>query len=415
MPVRQPSIYMLYTVHELTRQIKHKIQDDPALSGISVRGEISNFTHHTSGHMYFTLKDEHSQLNCVMFRSANAQLKFRPERGLGVICNGDITVYEVRGMYQMMVRGMQPDGVGALYQAFEQLKKELAGRGFFDESRKKPLPVFPKTIGIVTSPTGAVLHDILNVIRRRFPAVRIVLAPTRVQGEGAAAEIAHAIQQMNQLALAEPIDVVIVARGGGSIEELWAFNEPEVARAVSESRIPIVSAVGHETDVTICDFVADLRAPTPSAAAEIVVHDQEQIRQQIEGLQARLDYEIRRTIETCRNRTRDLERGVVHPKDRIDQFRQYIDELSRQMHTTVAHRMELRRKDLSMLGATLHALSPLNHLQRGYSIVQRILDKSVVTTIRDVSMDSDLQIRVTDGRIGCRVHKITEGWDDQED
>ena len=402
---------MLYTVRELTQYIKHRLQDDPSLCEISVRGEISNFTHHTSGHIYFTLKDEHSQLNCVMFRGANTKLKFKPGTGLKVVCSGDITVYEKRGVYQMMVWAMQPDGIGALYQAFEQLKVRLSERGFFDPSRKRPLPAFPKTIGVVTSRTGAVLHDILNVIRRRFPAVRIILAQTRVQGEGAAAEIAGAIRQMNKLSRTDPIDVLIVARGGGSIEELWQFNEPEVAEAVFHSEIPIVSAVGHETDVTICDFVADMRAPTPSAAAEIVVPDREQLRQQIAGHKIRLDHAIRRTVEMSRDRLAHAERGVVHPRDRINQLRQYIDELTRQMHTTVTHRLQLRRKDLSMLGATLHALSPLNHLQRGYSIVLRMPDRAVVKTITDVSAGSDLWILVTDGKIGCRVREIKEGWD----
>ena len=402
---------MLYTVRELTQYIKHRIQDDPSLCEVSVRGEISNFTHHTSGHMYFTLKDEHSQLNCVMFRGANTKLTFKPGTGLKVVCSGDITVYEKRGVYQLTVWDIQPDGIGALYQAFEQLKTQLSERGFFDPARKRPLPLFPKTIGIVTSRTGAVLHDILNVIRRRFPAVRIVLAQTRVQGEGAAAEIAGAIEQMNTLSRTDPIDVLIVARGGGSIEELWQFNELRVAEAVFDSEIPIVSAVGHETDVTICDFVADMRAPTPSAAAEIVVPDREQLRQQIAGHKIRLDHAIRRTVEMSRDRLARAEHGVVHPRDRINQLRQYIDELTRQMHTTVTHRLQLRRKDLSMLGATLHALSPLNHLQRGYSIVLRAPDRAVVKTITDVSAGSDLWILVTDGKIGCRVREIKEGWD----
>ncbi|MEA1870003.1 MAG: exodeoxyribonuclease VII large subunit [Euryarchaeota archaeon] len=402
---------MLYTVRELTQYIKHRIQDDSSLSEVSVRGEISNFTHHTSGHMYFTLKDEHSQLNCVMFRGANTKLKFKPGTGLKVVCSGDITVYEKRGVYQLTVWDIQPDGVGALYQAFEQLKAQLSERGFFDPARKRPLPLFPKTIGIVTSRTGAVLHDILNVIRRRFPAVRIVLAQTRVQGEGAAAEIAGAIGQMNKLSRTDLIDVLIVARGGGSIEELWQFNELKVAEAVFDSKIPIISAVGHETDVTICDFVADLRAPTPSAAAEIVVPDREQLRQQIAGHKIRLDHAIRRTVEMHRDRLARAEHGVVHPRDRINQLRQYIDELTRQMHTTVTHRLQLRRKDLSMLGATLHALSPLNHLQRGYSIVLRAPDRAVVNTIDAVTAGSDLWILVTDGKIGCRVREIKEGWD----
>ncbi len=405
---------MLYTVHELTQYVKQRLQNDPSLNNISVRGEISNFVHHTSGHMYFTMKDAHSQLNCVMFRGANQKLRFKPGSGMKVVCGGNITVYEARGVYQLLVWAIQPDGIGALYQAFEQLKEQLSKKGFFDDAHKKPLPAFPETIGIVTSRTGAVLHDIINVIRRRFPDVRIILAPARVQGDGAAAEIAHAIRQMNRLSIsryrsaARRIDVMIVARGGGSIEELWAFNEPEVAEAVFESEIPIVSAVGHETDVTICDFVADLRAPTPSAAAELVVPDRGQLAQQVAGLHIRIVHAIRRVVDTERDRLAYLERGVVHPRDRINQHRQYIDELLRQMHRSVLHRLELRRKDLSMLGATLHALSPLNHLQRGYSIVLRMPDLAVVNTVKAVSAGNDLQIRVTDGEIGCRVHEIKE-------
>ena len=403
-------LFMLYTVHELTQYVKQRLQNDPSLNNISVRGEISNFVHHTSGHMYFTMKDAHSQLSCVMFRGANQKLRFKPENGMKVVCGGNITVYEARGVYQLLVWDIQPDGIGALYQAFEQLKEQLSRRGFFDDAHKKPLPAFPETIGIVTSRTGAVLHDILNVIRRRFPGVRIILAPTRVQGAGAAADVAHAIRQMNRLSMsaAPGIDLLIVARGGGSIEELWAFNEPEVAEAVFESEIPIVSAVGHETDVTICDCVADLRAPTPSAAAEIVVPDRKQLAQQIAGLHIRLVHAIRRVIDAERDRLVYLERGVVHPRDRINQHRQYIDELFRQMHRSVLHRLELHRKDLSMLGATLHALSPLNHLQRGYSIVLRMPDLTVVNTVKAVSAGTDLQIRVTDGEIGCKVHEIKE-------
>ncbi len=405
---------MLYTVHELTQYVKQRLQNDPSLNNISVRGEISNFVHHTSGHMYFTMKDAHSQLNCVMFRGANQKLRFKPGSGMKVVCGGNITVYEARGVYQLLVWAIQPDGIGALYQAFEQLKEQLSKKGFFDDAHKKPLPAFPETLGIVTSRTSAVLHDMINVIRRRFPDVRIILAPARVQGGGAAAEIAQAIRQMNRLSIsryrsaAHGIDVMIVARGGGSIEELWAFNEPEVAEAVFESEIPIVSAVGHETDITICDFVADLRAPTPSAAAELVVPDRGQLAQQVAGLHIRLVHAIRRAVDTERDRLAYLERGVVHPRDRINQHRQYIDELLRQMHRSVLHRLELRRKDLSMLGATLHALSPLNHLQRGYSIVLRMPDLAVVNTVKAVSAGSDLQIRVTDGEIGCRVHEIKE-------
>ena len=405
---------MLYTVRELTQYVKQRLQDDPSLNNISVRGEISNFVHHTSGHMYFTIKDAHSQLNCVMFRGANQKLRFKPGSGMKVVCGGNITVYEARGVYQLLVWDIQPDGIGALYLAFEQLKEQLSKKGFFDDAHKKPLPAFPETIGIVTSRTGAVLHDMINVIRRRFPDVRIILAPALVQGAGAAAEIAHAIRQMNRLSRSQSgsathrIDVMIVARGGGSIEELWAFNEPAVAEAVFESDIPIVSAVGHETDVTICDFVADLRAPTPSAAAELVVPDKGQLAQQVAGLHIRLVHAIRRAVDTERDRLAYLERGVVHPIDRINQHRQYIDELCRQLHRSVLHRLELRRKDLSMLGATLHALSPLNHLQRGYSIVLRIPDMLVVNTVKSISAGSDLQIRVTDGEIGCKVHEIKE-------
>ncbi|RZN36334.1 MAG: exodeoxyribonuclease VII large subunit [Methanosarcinales archaeon] len=405
---------MLYTVRELTQYVKERLQDDPSLNNISVRGEISNFVHHTSGHMYFTMKDAHSQLNCVMFRGSNKKLRFKPKNGMKVVCAGNITVYEARGVYQLLVWDIQPDGIGALYLAFEQLKEQLSKKGFFDDTHKKPLPAFPETIGIITSRTGAVLHDMINVIRRRFPDVRIILAPTRVQGAGAAAEIAHAIKQMNQISTSRSrtdthgIDVMIVARGGGSIEELWAFNELTVAEAVFESDIPIISAVGHETDVTICDFVADLRAPTPSAAAELVVPDKGQLTQQVTGLHLRLIHAIQRTVNTERDRLAYIERGVVHPIDRINQHRQYIDELFRQLHRSVLHRLELRRNDLSMLGATLHALSPLNHLQRGYSIVLRMPDLSIVNTVKSISAGRDLQIRVTDGEIKCKVHEIKE-------
>ena len=298
----------IFSVKEITRYIRMKLESDGLLADVWLRGEISNFTHHTSGHMYFTLKDEASRIKCVMFAAHNRRLPFTPRDGTKVIARGSVTVYERDGNYQFYVTQMQPDGIGSLYLAFEQLKRKLEAEGLFDPARKRPLPRFPRTIGVVTSPTGAAIRDILTTLGRRYPQAKVALVPVLVQGEGAAPSIVRAIELLNRLGEA---DVMIVGRGGGSIEELWAFNEEIVARAIAASRIPVISAVGHETDFTIADFVADLRAPTPTAAAELAVPHVLELKETLEHLKRRMRGALAAAVESRRQRLERIRRSPV--------------------------------------------------------------------------------------------------------
>ena len=303
--IAQPSRH-IYSVSALTAEVKAVLED--GFSAIWVEGELSNFKHHTSGHMYFTLKDAQAQIRGVMFRGHNRLLRFHPIDGLAVLVSGTVTVYERRGEYQINVEFMEPRGVGALQLAFEQLKAKLEAEGLFDEARKRPLPLLPRRIGIITSPTGAVIRDMLTIIGRRFPGLEVLIHPVAVQGECAAAEVAAALERLGARA---DLDVLIVARGGGSLEDLWAFNEEGVARAIVASAVPVISAVGHETDVTIADFVADLRAPTPSAAAELVVARRDELRQRVDDLMARAVATLQHGVAVRRGRVEMLGRHLV--------------------------------------------------------------------------------------------------------
>ncbi|HEX9078796.1 MAG TPA: exodeoxyribonuclease VII large subunit, partial [Desulfuromonadaceae bacterium] len=409
----------ILTVSRLTALLRGVLEEN--FEQVWVEGEVSNLSFPSSGHMYLTLKDSGAQLRCVMFKSAVKNLKFRPADGMGLIVRGRISVYDQRGEYQLICEYMEPQGIGALQAAFMQLKERLAGEGLFDEAHKRPMPPFPRRLGVITSPTGAAIHDILNVLRRRFASLEILLYPVRVQGEGSGLEIARAIEDMNRLGL---VDVLIVGRGGGSLEDLWAFNEERVARAVHRSRIPIISAVGHETDWTICDFAADLRAPTPSAAAELVIASTDQLRGQVEAL----DHRLRRAmetrlrslearLETLRRALHDpstmlghqaqrvddlaerLERGLEHAvKRRGEQFyrlnqsllfhnpmqavadtRQHLRLLLSQAEHHLAARLELLKQRFTGNAARLEVLSPLATLSRGYAIATRTTDDRVVT------------------------------------
>lgn len=291
------------TVTALTKYLRRKIETDKHLRNVWLQAEISNFSHHSRGHMYFTLKDENARLSAVMFSFQNKFLKFKPENGMKVLVKGEINVYEPQGQYQIYVQSMEPDGIGSLYLAYEELKKKLAKEGLFDEQRKKPIPSFPSHIGIITSPTGAAIRDILTTIERRFPFVKRTLLPVNVQGRQAAPSIVKAIERAN----ASDFDVLIVGRGGGSIEELWAFNEEQVARSMSASNIPIISAVGHETDFTISDFVADLRAPTPTAAAELAVPSMIELHKHLTQLTSRLNYHLTQDVKRKKEQLAALE------------------------------------------------------------------------------------------------------------
>lgn len=370
------------------------------LNDVWIRGEISNLTCHNSGHRYFTLKDRKSQLHCVMFKWYAHNPRFELRDGMKVIVFGDIDVYEPRGRYQLKVRMVRPDGVGELYKAYEQLKNKLALEGLFSPKHKKPLPKFPKKIGIATSDSGAVIHDILTVLKRRYP-VSIVFAPTIVQGEEAAESIVHSIKLLNQT----DADVIILGRGGGCIEDLWAFNEEKVARAIFSSRIPIISAVGHETDYTIADFVADVRAPTPSAAAEIAVPDRQELLNHIRWLNNRM---IQLQRERINNRFHYLSelRKVIQPvlMQKTSQSMDYINMLSQQNISCIRRILENKKELLKMHAGRLDAVSPLATLSRGYSITLKLPENLIVKSINDVKSGDRVEIVVNDGRIKCNVN-----------
>lgn len=356
------------TVSELTRLIKTSLEEE--FPQMWIQGEISNLRIHSSGHMYFTLKDEGAQISAVMWRSRLEHLPFAPADGMKVQVRGAITVYPPRGNYQIDVLRLLPMGIGELQQAFEQLKQKLAAEGLFDPSRKKVLPEFPQTIGVVTSPTGAALQDIRSVLERRHPSVNVIVAPVRVQGPGAAEEIAEAVHDLNNLG---NIDVVIVGRGGGSLEDLWAFNEEKVARAIFESVVPVISAVGHEIDFSIADFVADFRAPTPSAAAEIVVRDRAEIVDILRNYCYSMSENVSDKVRMYRDRVGSLLASYTfnRPKDLLLQYSQRVDELERRLTSLTVRSIERIRGEFSALRTTLEALSPDNVLKRGYVIVKK--------------------------------------------
>lgn len=392
----------LQTVSELTRYIKERLEGDPALMQVWVEGEISNFRHHPSGHMYFTLKDEQAQLRCVMFRSANRLLRFKPEDGMAVIAAGQIGVYDRGGQYQLYVAALEPKGVGALHIAFEQLKAKLAAEGLFDPARKRPLPLLPRRVGIVTAETGAAIRDIVRVVRRRFPGMQLVLAPVRVQGAGAAAEIIAGLERISRL---EDVDVIIVGRGGGSREDLWAFNDEALARAVARSPVPVVAAVGHEHDITIIDFVADARAPTPSAAAELVVPDRQALLDRLVHVNERLRNALRQHVRLRRLRfERALaSRALRQPQRRLADERQRVDDLLQRALREALHVLQRRREQLQALGGRLHALSPLAVLQRGYGVVLQPDGRTVIRSISDVEAGQAVCVRLHDGRFTAAV------------
>lgn len=388
----------IVSVSDITRQIKMSLEQ--RFPRVWIQGEISNFKHHTSGHLYFTLKDEGAQISATMWRSRVANLLFTPEDGMKVIARGGVTVYAPRGSYQVDVEQLTPVGIGELQIAFDRLKQKLAGEGLFDESRKRPLPGLPERIGIITSETGAALQDMQTVLARRFPCVEVILAPVRVQGAGASDEIAQALREMNRYG---EVDVIVVGRGGGSLEDLWAFNEEVVARAIFASEIPVVSAVGHEIDFTIADFVADLRAPTPSAAAEMIVPDRLELLELIRNNEYTMRRALAQMISTNRERIRTLVASYAfnRPKDMIREFVQRIDELHRSIGTNIAHRYERAAQDIESLMKRIAGASPRGILRRGYAIVRR--GGSVVTHAKTLKRDDEATIELQDGRVVTKV------------
>ncbi len=396
------------SIGQLNRYVKTVLESDGNLAAVYIGGEISNFTHHyKSGHLYLSLKDDTALVKAVMFRGHASKLTFEPADGMKVIVRARVSLYEATGSFQIYIEEMQPDGVGALQMAFEQLKKRLAAEGLFDDSRKKSLPPYPSRVGVITSPTGAAVRDIFNVLGRRYPLAKVVFCPVLVQGEGAAASIASAIERFNTQQAA---DVLIVGRGGGSIEDLWAFNEEEVARAVAASVIPVISAVGHETDFTICDFVADLRAPTPSAAAELSVPDCGRLQSMvyalrdrlIVGLRARLDMSVR-ALELIRSK-----RCLSEPQYYIEEQAMRLDMLTRRFASAAQRSLAVADRRLATEASKLDALSPLKVLGRGYAIGYTA-DGQALDSVYGVAVGDTVKWTLSDGCLDCTVNSIQEG------
>ena len=385
-----------YTVSQLTAHIRRLIDSDSALNDLWLEGEVSNFSRASSGHCYFTLKDAGSQIRCVMWRSDVGRQSYLPEDGDQVLSHGRVGVYEVRGVYQLYVDQIRPIGTGDLYRQFERLKARLEDEGLFAPERKRPLRRFPRYIGVVTSPTAAALRDIINVLSRRFPLTRVLLSPTLVQGDAAPPQIVEAINALNGR---PEVDVIIVSRGGGSLEELWAFNDERVARAVAASRRPVICGVGHETDFSLADFAADRRAPTPSAAAELAVPDQAEVRERLEDWATALTGAAVDAIHERRWRLNDRVRVLKHlsPAVQLVQTRQRVDDLMTRAERAVSHDVSVRRERLDGLLGRLTGLSPKGTLQRGYAIVRRSDTDAVVRSVGQVRSGDGLHIRVADG------------------
>ena len=391
-----------YTVSQLTGFIRRLIEDAPELNDVWVEGEVSNFSRPLSGHCYFTLKDAGSQIGCVMWRNVVQMQGYLPASGDLVLAHGRVGVYEAGGRYQLYVDHFRPAGVGDLYRQFEQLKARLEAEGLFAPERKRPLPPFPRCIGVVTSPSAAALRDIMNILSRRYPLAEVLLAPTPVQGDEAPPQIVAALEALNEQG---DVDVIIVARGGGSLEELWAFNDERVARAVAGSGIPVICGVGHETDFSLADFAADVRAPTPSAAAELVAPDQMELRALVEGLAEALAAALHRAIRERRWKLVEQARALKHlsPAAQLAQARQRVDDLLGRALAAVRHGLALRRERLGGPLGRLVGVSPLGTLERGYAIVHQRATRTVVRSVAQVAPGDTLGVRVADGEFGAEV------------
>ncbi len=393
----------VYSVKQVNSYVKNMFSQDFMLNHIYVKGEVSNCKYHTSGHIYFSLKDESGTIACVMFASARSGLSFRMQEGQNVIVLGSVSVYERDGKYQLYAKEIILDGAGALYERFEALKKELEEMGMFAAEYKQPIPRYVKSVGIVTAPTGAAVRDIINISKRRNPYVQLILYPALVQGEGAAASIVRGIRMMEQ----QNVDVIIVGRGGGSIEDLWAFNEEAVARAIFECTIPIISAVGHETDTLISDYVADLRAPTPSAAAELAVYELSSVQIMCEEYKRRMYQQISQRIDFSRRQTEQMafRLKVAHPRQKLNEQRQYLADLDSRMRIRMNSALEESRHKLAIYIEKMKGLSPLQKLNQGYAYVT---DKSgrTVRSIKDTKQGEVLDVYVTDGRVRTQVMDI---------
>ena len=391
----------VFTVKELTYVIKDLLES--TFPFVWVEGEIANLRSPNSGHLYFTLRDEEASLRAVLFRGQRAYLKFRLEDGLHVLCFGRLSVYEPRGEYQLIVQLIEPRGLGALQLAFEQLKEKLAQKGFFDPSRKRPLPLLPKTVGLVTSLTGAALRDFLKVALSRYPKARIIIFPVRVQGEGAAQEIAEGIRLLGSY---QGVELIVVTRGGGSLEDLWAFNEEIVAKAIYHSPVPVVSAVGHEIDYTICDFVADVRAPTPTAAAQIVFPSLLELHQGIEELKKRLLETAKNLIAARRQQVIEISNRLRDPRDELRQGKARLKHLRERIIKALGYQMRHKREKLAALSRHLEAVSPLSVLSRGYSLVRRLSDQRLITEADELEVEDRVEILFRRGKVKAKVEEI---------
>lgn len=389
------------TVSQLNFYVRSLLEEDANLRSVYLRGEISNLTdHYRSGHIYLTLKDEKASVKAVMFAGQARSLRFRPQDGMKVLVRGRASLYDATGAYQLYIEDMQPDGLGALNLAFEQLKRKLSAEGLFDSAHKKPLPAFPERVGVITSPTGAAVQDILRILGRRYPLAEVVMCPVQVQGEAAAAQLADAIRRFDRL---ECADVIIIGRGGGSAEDLWAFNDEALAREIFACRIPVVSAVGHETDFTICDFVADVRASTPSAAAELVSPETGALRSSLAGTQAylktlmlsRIDREKRRLDAAAGSRV------LRSPMETVHRRRMKLDLLTSQLKSVYSGATASKQKQLALLSGRLDALSPLKVLARGYSIAMK--DNKPISSVSQAEKGDTIELRLSDGSLSCTV------------
>jgi exodeoxyribonuclease VII large subunit len=398
-----------WTVTELTRHVRQALEADSFLQDVWVQGEISNFSRPSSGHLYFTLKDSSSSLRCVVWKKDASSLRMSLQDGLAVEAHGAISVYEAGGQYQLYVNLVKPVGEGALFQEFLRLKALMESEGLFDPSRKRPIPDLPRRIGIVTSPTGAALRDMLNTLRRRLPLAEVILAPSPVQGDEAPARLVAALQTLN--GKTKP-DVILIARGGGSIEDLWAFNDERVIRAVAASKAPVISGVGHETDFTLTDFAADLRAPTPTAAAELATSiSVDDLKYSVRQMQISLLDSIRSLLERQRVSVENVDFRLrqFSPARRLQTDQQRVDEMSHRIETSIRHRLELSLLRVQALDQRLIALSPLEVMKRGYAVVSHSRDRKIVDSVKKVKRGDELKIRVVDGSFKVDVTNKSDG------
>lgn len=394
----------VFTVTALNEYIKMKLETDEALMRVFIRGEISNFTNHKSGHFYFTVKDETSRIAAVMFRSSASKLAFIPENGMKVIVGGRVSAYVRDGQYQIYVDTLEPDGVGALYIAYEQLKAKLGAEGLFDEAKKKLLPRYPMRIGVITSPTGAAIRDIINILGRRFPIAEVVLYPSLVQGESAAPQLIEGLRYFNEK---KNVNVIIIGRGGGSLEDLWAFNSEALVREVAASELPVISAVGHEIDFTLCDFAADRRAPTPSAAAELAVPERYELKRKLGNVTARLELLEGKKLELLRSTLERMKksRALTDPRNFIDDRRMALGVAEDKLYNRITFLLERKKSALAGKTAKLDAMNPLSVLSRGYGAAFAP-DGTVIRSAAQVEKGSDISLMLSDGTVRATVCDI---------